>query len=236
MALANNPQLRALQIARGETNATAGKSISPSPRPTFTTTYWTWKGKNYFSIADLQRAQEDYRLAEESKKEAQKTQLTREYQTAYNEAKTANEARYKEILGGYDTLLGDVSSKYGTRYNTMLSDLKGYGEAEIAEIASKYRQSRASATQGLISSGLYSTTVAPSVLGQVDKAEAQAIALAREGLTKLKLGMTTQMSKEEIDAITDLTTGKFGVMERRTDEYPSESLYVQLLNQLGNTG
>ena len=145
---------------------------------------------------------------------ADRNKLTTEYQTAYDEAKAANEARYKDILAGYNT-----------RYSTAMTDLQGLGEAEKAEIQRTYAQSGAMAAQQLVNTGLHSTTIAPAVQRQNTRQMQQALALSNEQLRREKLGYTTGMSKERLD-----------FMERREDTYPDSSMYVELMRQLGNTG
>lgn len=140
--------------------------------------------------------------------------LSADYQSAYTEAKTANEQRYGEIVKGYQS-----------RYSTAVTDLEGLGEAEKAEIGRVYAMANAQNAQSLISSGLHSTTIAPSVRTQGARAESDTLALANERIRRERLGYTTGMSKELLD-----------FMERREDTYPDTSLYVNLMNQLGQYG
>ena len=185
-----------------------------------------------------------------------KRRLTKEYQTAYTEAKEANLARYKEILTGYGTRYGEamtqlgqtrtaVTGKLASTRSEVMSGLQGLGEAELAGIGRRYTRERASTSQGLISSGLYSTTVAPAVLGGVTRQEGYAMGEARERLRREKLGYISQLGAQELQSLKDLSaqelmaqTGlkkeELDFMEGREDEYPSESLYVQLMQGLGS--
>ena len=187
----------------------------------------------------------------------EKERLTTEYQTAYNEAKAANEARYKEILTGYKTRYGTAMDTLGTTRTAVtgklasnraevLGGLQGLGEEELAGIGRRYTKERASTSQGLISSGLYSTTVAPAVLGGVTRREGYAMGEARERLRREKLGYISQLGSQELASLKELSatelmaqTGlkkeELDFMERREDEYPSESLYVQLMQGLGSS-
>ncbi len=144
--------------------------------------------------------------------EAKKNTLTTEYQTAYDEAKAANEERYEDILGRYET-----------RYSNAMGQLEGLGGAARADVERGYARSGAAANQAMVNRGLYSTTIAPAVQSQNAEAQARSMALLNEQLRREQLGYSTGMSREMLD-----------FMERRTDDYPSESLYVQLMNQLGN--
>ena len=137
--------------------------------------------------------------------------LKREYQTAYDEAKATNLARYEEILGGY-----------GTRYTEALSGLEGLGDIAKKDVRASYARSAASGAQSLISSGLHSTTIAPAFYQQNARQETDALARVNESLRREKIGYQTSLSGQRLD-----------FMERREDEYPDQNLYVQLLNQLG---
>ena len=194
---------------------------------------------------------------ERSAARRQAERLVGEYQTAYNEAKAANEARYQEILTGYGTryntameTLGqtrtDITGKLASNRAEILGGLEGLGKEELAAIARQYTKERASASQGLISSGLHSTTVAPAVLGGVTRREGYAMGEAQERLRREKLGYISQLGTQELQALKEMSAqellAKTGLkkeeldfMERREDEYPSESLYVQLMQGLGSS-
>lgn len=188
---------------------------------------------------------------------ALKNKYMGEYQTAYNEAKAANLKRYEEILAGYKTRystavesLGTtrtaVTGKLASNRSEVISGLEGLGDEELAGIGRQYTKERASTSQGLISSGLYSTTVAPAVLGGVTRREGYAMGEARERLRREKLGYISQLGAQELQSLkelssqellmqTGLTKEELDFMERREDEYPSESLYVQLMQGLGSS-
>jgi len=158
-----------------------------------------------------------------------------EYQTAYNKAKAANEARYQEILAGYKTRYSTAMEGLASSRKEIMSGFEGLGEAQLAGIGRRYTKERASVSQGLISSGLYSTTVAPAVLGGVTRREGYATAEAQEQLRRERLGYLRSLSDRELLMQTGLTKEELDFMERREDEYPSESLYVQLMQGLGSS-
>jgi len=168
-------------------------------------------------------------------KQKQTQKLLTEYQTAYNEAKAANEARYQEILTGYKTRYGTAMEGLASSKEEIMSGLEGMGEAELAGIGRQYTKERASVAQGLISSGLHSTTVAPAVLGGVTRREGYATGEAQERLRREKLGYLKSLSDRELLMQTGLSREELDFMERREDEYPSESLYVQLMQGLGSS-
>jgi hypothetical protein len=138
--------------------------------------------------------------------------LKSEYQSALDAAKTANESRYQDILGGYET-----------RYSEALAGLEGQGVQAGKDIGTTFDRVRAKNAQALVQSGLYSTTVAPAANIQAGVQETDARARLSERLSREKLGYQTGLSKEKLD-----------FMERRTDTGPSESLYVNLLDRLSN--
>jgi len=205
--------------------------------------------------ASVERAQMPYILQARQRAVAKK--YMGEYQTAYNEAKAANEARYQEILTGYKTRystamthLGEtrtaITGKLASNRAEVLSGLQGLGEEELAGIGRQYTRERASTAQGLISSGLHSTTVAPAVQAGVTRREGYAVGEARERLRRERLGYVSQLGAQELQSLkelsdrellmkTGLTKEELDFMERRTDEYPSESLYVQLMQGLGSS-
>ena len=169
------------------------------------------------------------------KAEQQKKTLMGEYQTAYNEAKAANEERYQGILAGYKTRYGTAMTGLTESRAEIMSGLEGLGEEELAGIGRRYTKERASAAQQLISSGLHSTTVAPAVQAGVTRREGYAVGEARERLRREKLGYLKQLSDKELMTQTGLKKEELDFMELRTDSYPSESLYVQLMQGLGSS-
>lgn len=186
-----------------------------------------------------------------------RSRLTSEYQSAYNAAKAANEQRYQKILTGYKTRYSTamtglktsraaITGKLASTRSEVLGGLEGLGDEELAGIGRQYTKERASAAQGLISSGLHSTTVAPAVQAGVTRREGYATGEATERHRRERLGYVSQLGAQELEAMkqlsdrellaqTGLTKDQLDFMERREDEYPSESLYVQLMQGLGSS-
>lgn len=165
---------------------------------------------------------------------AKGNKLTTEYQSAYNEAKTANEARYKDILGQYGSRYTAGMAELDSLKSEVMGGLEGLGEAEKSDIRKSYAISGAANAQALINSGLHSTTIAPAVQRQNATAEAGALSSADERLRRERLGYMTDLGTRRIGYSTGMTKEMLDFMERRTDEYPSQSLYVQLMQMLGN--
>jgi hypothetical protein len=115
-----------------------------------------------------------------------------------------------------------------------MGGLEGLGESAKEDIRRSYAISGAAGAQALIDSGLHSTTISPSVSRQNQSAEARALASLDEQLRRERLGYLTTLGSQRVGYSTGMTKEMLDFMERRTDEYPSESLYVELLRMLGN--
>lgn len=163
-------------------------------------------GTHLFEAAKLQEQQ-----AKDAASRMQASKLQSSYQQAFESANVANEQRYQDILSGYQS-----------RYGEALTGLEGLGDQARKDVSTAYGQQRASTNQQLISSGLYSTTVAPAVQAGVTQRETDALGRVNEQLRREKLGYQTRLSEDTL---------RF--QERRTDEGPSESLYVNLLDRIG---
>lgn len=209
----------------------------------------------YSTPQDMFEYQMEMISTEQAKAWQHREKLLGEYQTAYNAAKAANLKRYEEILAGYKTRYStamtglatsraEITGKLASTRAEVLSGLEGLGEKELAGIGRRYTRERASAAQQLISSGLHSTTVAPAVQGGVTRREGYAVGEARERHRRERLGYVSQLGAQELQTLKQLSdrelmaqTGlrreQLEFMERREDEYPSESLYVQLMQGLG---
>ena len=183
--------------------------------------------------ADVWKARQPFLLQQQQWQRGQG--LKGEYETAYTAAKEANIKRYEEILAGYKTRYGTTMEGLAKTREEVMSGLEGMGKEELAGIERRYTKERASTAQQLISSGLHSTTVAPAVQAGVTRREGYAVGEAQERLRRERLGYLQQLSAQELLAQTGLKKEELDFMERRTDEYPSESLYVQLMQGLGST-
>ena len=143
---------------------------------------------------------------------AQQKILT-EMQKAQDEAKSANERRYQEILGLYQQRQGDV-----------MGHIDQMGVQAQSDIGMAGRQAYGTGVQDLVSRGLTGTSnlqnlgraVAGDTSSQYQRLAAQLGGLKAQTLS----GLTGQ-------------GGTLGFMERREDAYPNTQLMSQLLAQLG---
>lgn len=136
------------------------------------------------------------------------------YSSAYDAAKTANEARYQDIL-----------NQYQASYTRNMANLNQYGAQESADINQRYSELAAQGTQDLTSRGLGNTTVTGTMAtGVANQASAEQRRLASD------------IAQQKYTADTALTNTKLGFMERRADAYPDLNTYLQLANYNANGG
>lgn len=129
---------------------------------------------------------------------------------AYNKeneaAKTANEARYQDVL-----------KQYQASYTRNMANLDQYGAQESADINQRYSELAAQGTQDLTSRGLGNTTVTGTMAtGVANQASAEQRRLASD------------IAQQKYIADTALTNTQLGFMERKTDSYPDLNTYLQL--------
>jgi len=146
------------------------------------------------------------------KAETNMAQLKAEYEKAYNEAKQANEQRYNQILGGYDTLYSDT-----------MTGLEGMGDAAKKDVNTSYDKAFSQSMQGLVNSGMANSTILPSVSLNNSRQRTDALNSLNEILRRERLGY-----------MNSITNNKLNFMERREDTYPDLNLYTSLINSYGN--
>lgn len=131
--------------------------------------------------------------------------------TAYQTARTANERRYEEILGGYRE-----------RYQRAVGQLGELGAQQEADIRMTGRSREAGVLQENISRGVTGTTVLPTMRAGVQRQTRAELGRLREQLAGLRLQYETQLSGQELQ-----------FMERREDAYPNVGGYLNMLQQAG---
>lgn len=133
---------------------------------------------------------------------------------AQQEARAANEQRYKDILAGHDARIA------GAR-----GEIDQLGGRERLAIEDRRTQDAARAEQGLIDRGLGSTTIRSSVMRGYDAARDRALTGLAEDQSRLKLQYLPTLEGERL-----------GFMERRNDVGPDPKTSIDLATQLGQTG
>lgn len=136
------------------------------------------------------------------------------YDSAYNEARATNEARYEDILGGYEE-----------RYGRGMANAENLYDQEYADIRQQQKEADASDYQDLVSRGLSSSTM-PTVSRQGNRTQAQRqVGSVRDRENQMRLSTDARLSGDRL-----------GFMERRTDAYPDPNLLAQLSRGVGASG
>jgi hypothetical protein len=151
--------------------------------------------------------------------------LTDSYTQAYNDAKSANEARYSEILGDY----GNLSKGFTDRLNTSMGLLKNAGTAQAAGIKSDYADLQSQEMQNLVDSGFYNGTVMSSTKTGVEAKKQVALNDLAESVRQQKLSTYGQLSGDMLNSQNNMINFK----NSREDTYPDLNMYAQLMQQYG---
>ena len=132
--------------------------------------------------------------------------LVNQFTYAQQQAKAANEARYKELLG----IAGEVETLFG----------KDYGAGFKAELERAKTRDVASSMQSLVSSGLGGTTRGAG-LGKKWEEE---------------IGVPSRLKLEDVIAEKQFAAKQFkaGIIERRTDEYPDYNSLMQAVSSMSS--
>ncbi|MDD5457872.1 MAG: hypothetical protein PHF37_00540 [Phycisphaerae bacterium] len=197
----------------------ASASLVDLTKSVMTRSEWAAQQPRYFGYVPQgdRVGYENYVALYERELQRQRTQgllgkYMKEYQSAFDEAKTANEQRYNQILGGYDTLFNDT-----------MTGLEGMGDAARKDVNTGYNKAFSQSMQGLVNSGLANSTIIPSVTLNNTRQRTDALNSLNEMLRREKLGY-----------MNNITGNKLAFMERREDTYPDLGLYIQLMQGLGN--
>lgn len=136
------------------------------------------------------------------------------WQQAYDQAKQANEARYQDILGGYQQ-----------RYQRGMDMLSGLGQQQARDINELYDQQAGQQSQDLIGRGLGNSTVMQTM--QTGNNRERNADLAR---------LNDQVRQQALQADSGLSADELQFMERRNDQYPDYGLMAQLAQGMGAAG
>ena len=156
------------------------------------------------------------------------------YDAAQAAANQSNEARYREILGGYQTRQGILAPEieqmpghYASREQHIMGEMSGLGRAARADLNRRYDQEAGNVEQSLIDRGLGNTTVLGSMTRGVRDQQARAMHSLNEQLRRERLGYRTALSgdtlgsmERSIDARSNLYREPLDFMERREDLGP----------------
>lgn len=138
----------------------------------------------------------------------------KEMQGSYDQARAANESRYADIIGRYDSMR-----------DQNLGYIDGIGEQRGRDIDEQFDRLGARQQQDLVSRGLNNTTIKQTTERGVADERSQA-----------QNRLAVDLNRERMGVNTDATMGRLGVMERRDDNYPDPNQMIQLLTALGASG
>ena len=184
--------------------------------------------------------------------------VPQDYQRAYEEAKAANEERYKNILTGYQDrsnqyqegaagLRDDVLGGYDARYQRNMNALQGQGQQEAIDIQRRYGELGAANQQDMVNRGLTGTTIMPTMRQGIAREQEGALSRLNERLINQRIGMDSQLSGDALSAQErigqSILAGAAGVQgdtlgfaERRTDAYPDMNQLINLAAMYGAAG
>ena len=130
---------------------------------------------------------------------------------AQNEAKAANEARYKEGQVGWNKLESDASNAIGT-----------LGSARTAAIGQKWRELEAKGQADLANRGMHGSTLTPTLSALYKREQGSEMAQHEEAIRREKLG-----------TMVNLRSQRLGAVERRDDTYPDMAMLANLSQLYG---
>lgn len=139
------------------------------------------------------------------------SELLKQMKAKQAEANAANESRYQEILGDYES-----------RYSSVMGGLEGMGDYDVGEARQTGFERAAMTDQRMIDSGFRDNTVAQTMRMGHQRETDRAVEGIRDNVRQYKTGLSASMLKQPID-----------FKERRHDVGPDMSMYSQLLSQAG---
>jgi hypothetical protein len=191
----------------GTFGAVPAQAMGPGYSVSKDTTYYSGQPFNKYNVSYVGTPQEQWQMQV-------LPQLMSEYQRAYNEARQANEERYKQLLTGYQSRYDDAMNYLGMMSNQSEKDIR-----------SQYQSAANQGAQDLMSRGLSGSTIAPTMRqGYMRQMDAE-LQRNRDAQIQQRLGYQTALSKDRLD-----------VIERREDTYPSWDQLAQLALGVGKAG
>lgn len=137
-----------------------------------------------------------------------------DFQSGIDDARQANEARYRDALEGYQN-----------RYERNMNYLQGAGAQEASDINQAYDAQKASGLQSLVGRGLGNSTITNTMGMGYDRERSDSLGRLNERLRNQYLTTDAQLSGDVL-----------GVMERRDDVPPDLGLLAQIGQLQGQGG
>lgn len=136
------------------------------------------------------------------------------YQAALDKANAANEARYQQLIGGYDELRGSIAG-----------GLKDVGNQEFRDIDRTYKSMGSDVYQRLVNRGFANSTLPATQQMGVERERSAARSRLASDLAQQKAGYESSIAQ-----------AKLGMMERRNDVGPDPGQMIALSQGLGQAG
>lgn len=205
--------------------------------------------------------------------------LINEFTAAYNEGRQINDQRYDEIVAiyasmldksedeinaldlsttDYEALIAQLTADFGTFDGSTAGMLDGWGVSERARIKLQFDNELATARQGLVSRGMFNTTVWTSVSAGIERRRAEAnndledkILARRVALKESSYDRQVRVRTAVLGALdrlfalrkdsklaplemrNNILGAMLNFMERRSDEYPGLGDLAGIAAQLG---
>ena len=184
--------------------------------------------------------------------------LAQNFQDAHDASRAANEARYADILGGYEARESGIPAiqrsqargrlaGFADRYRRGMANLENAGAQNIANIRQDFEERAARDQQALISRGLDNTGRRDSVSAIQGREMARAIGDENERIRQERLtadaslagdllGATERADAQQIGLLSGLSSDTLGFKERREDTGPDPAMLAGLLQNFGAAG
>lgn len=159
--------------------------------------------------------------------------LIEAFQSASDDANTANRERRDQITGGFGELIDSVLGRLTARENTFAQDVAGYGGAQADRINRDYNRLGARSQADLVSRGLTASTIMPSVLRGVEDDRQLALRDLGESVSRLRMGQAAQLSGDTANAAGSLGQNFLGFLERINETGPDFGQLAQLAQLFG---
>ena len=177
--------------------------------------------------------------------------LASDYQDKLDAANAANEARYGQLLAGYDDLSGSVAgqlgdsigesrdiygdvvsgwgdigqgfrSGYGGLHRRTMEGLASQGRDQIAESRKAYDESLASTNAALAARGMAGTTVGGSMRHQADRGYQDAVRGIQESVLRRKAEADMGISQNAMQAIAQAQQGGLGAQQHMASQLANQ--------------
>lgn len=150
--------------------------------------------------------------------------LIKQYQQAQDQANTANQQRYTQLLD----MIGNLGTQVGSTYGEAMKNASTIGQTAKTQTQQNYLKNLGTADQNLISRGLGNTTIRSSVRRGI----ASDKNLAMQGINEQVAAQLAQILQNRAGAELGIGQLKANAIQSRNDIGPNLSTYASLIQQL----